>query len=828
MRIDSCRTNSDCSVQLILRASSIRVAKDIPRSLDDMEQRLVQGLVKATDDLSSAMKQQTAQAAPMLANMCSMMSDANRQIEILKSLKFEEIRDRWGRIKDPHEETYSWVFKAMPEAPPTTMFSDRMQEWLMRQPRLAPLNFMEWLEKGNGIYWITGKPGCGKSTLMKYITDHKTTKAGLERWADKTPLITAMHYFWYLGTPMQRSYEGLLQSLLWNILRQCPDIIQHTCRARWDDEALASTRWQKSELRDSVSRLTAGHLSQTGKRLHFCFFVDGIDEYDGDHEDVLNFLLELSRADNIKICASSRPWEVFQTAFADTLTRANSFELHEHTRYDIFKVISDELEPYRSRWPTYDTVLDDLMQEIAEKAKGVFLWVTLVIKQELKPGIEGRDSIEELRERLKNIPEGNFLAHEQCLNVIDDGTGLLPYLEHIFKKLPKRYKRDAARIFLTSMRSTSPLPTPAVEIIKAKSPHKLVSQAPVKSNYDWDAPDHIEEVRAQINTRCRDMMSVELPSVSHGILLRNLHLVEFLHRSVKDFLEQPVIYREIVRLAGEGFCAQSTLFAVYVSLTKRLPDVKAGSPIQDRASTFLSAEWWATLALLHESRSTSGLVHFDLLERLDKAMESLVKPVDTCCGHWTNSANPVRENERSEDPLENGQRDLLGHLIELGLDAYVNAMLKRQPDVVNQKQGRPYLDYALRYSKQRWPDHGGLKDFTALLKGPQESMVKILLDRGANINQKVCTHNDRTILDLYLDFLVSRSKGNHHESYVTILRLLVGHGAYCVLGDDMDLDSKLRAATDGFGEYASHGLTNAIRANAKKYERPWYLPFKFW
>jgi len=31
-------------------------------------------------------------------------------------------------------------------------------------------NFDDWLEHGKDIYWLTGKPSSGKSTLMKYIS----------------------------------------------------------------------------------------------------------------------------------------------------------------------------------------------------------------------------------------------------------------------------------------------------------------------------------------------------------------------------------------------------------------------------------------------------------------------------------------------------------------------------------------------------------------------------------------------------------------------------------------------------------------------------------
>ncbi|KAI0126414.1 hypothetical protein BJ170DRAFT_733728 [Xylariales sp. AK1849] len=39
-------------------------------------------------------------------------------------------------------------------------------------------NFLHWLESGEHVYWIGGKPGSGKSTLMKYIVCDDITRAG--------------------------------------------------------------------------------------------------------------------------------------------------------------------------------------------------------------------------------------------------------------------------------------------------------------------------------------------------------------------------------------------------------------------------------------------------------------------------------------------------------------------------------------------------------------------------------------------------------------------------------------------------------------------------
>ena len=60
--------------------------------------------------------------------------------------------------------------------------------------------FVEWLRNGSGVYWIQGKMGCGKSTLMKYVTGHSLTQEYLLEWASGQTLHCPSYYFNKTGT----------------------------------------------------------------------------------------------------------------------------------------------------------------------------------------------------------------------------------------------------------------------------------------------------------------------------------------------------------------------------------------------------------------------------------------------------------------------------------------------------------------------------------------------------------------------------------------------------------------------------------------------------
>lgn len=97
--------------------------------------------------------------------------------EILRSLLFKEISCREQQISASCSTTFLWIF----------------------QDDTSP--FKDWLRFSNDIFWVCGKAGYGKSTLMKFLALHDETQRHLKlRAGDFEPVIG--HYF--SGVPAQR------------------------------------------------------------------------------------------------------------------------------------------------------------------------------------------------------------------------------------------------------------------------------------------------------------------------------------------------------------------------------------------------------------------------------------------------------------------------------------------------------------------------------------------------------------------------------------------------------------------------------------------------
>jgi hypothetical protein len=279
------------------------------------------------------------------------------QESILSSLRYSDMKNRQDTIPEPGHSSYNWIFETKTSSSP-------------------PVTYMSWLESGDGIYWVTGKAGSGKSTLTKHICHDTRTAKALNRWANGRKLLTASHYFWYLGSSMEKSYSGLVRSILYKILGDFPELINPVCPSRWSEalrgKDVRSMTWSDAELRNCLERLVTSELKVEDKTPCFCFFVDGLDEYDGDRE-VVRLLVRLASSGRTKICASSRPWNRFETGFGASKKQGNYLELHHYTHDDIAKVVDGELSAAAIDIERNDPDWESLVEEVIKRAEGVFL-----------------------------------------------------------------------------------------------------------------------------------------------------------------------------------------------------------------------------------------------------------------------------------------------------------------------------------------------------------------------------------------------------------------------------------------------------------------------
>ena len=317
-------------------------------------------------------------------------ADSKAHQQLLESLFFPEIVSRQEQISEAYQGTYQWIFD-----PPT---SERV-----RNMRWS--NFHDWLETGHGIYWISGKPGAGKSTLMKFIVHENQTSQLLDKWKQDGELLIISFFFWRPGSALQKSATGLLRSLLYQIARQWPDLINHigvqdnivTGDISIPTNIRHLAAWTDQRLLYALECF----LSRKPTSLRICALIDGLDEFIGEEELLLNVVRIFGDAPQCKVCVASRPEQAFRQEFR----LCSQLRVHDLNHEDIVKTVAGKLLPYltkyreskRYKYPS----LEDM---IVEKAEGVFLWLNLMIKI-LVRGARNEDSYETLLSRLEKTPD---------------------------------------------------------------------------------------------------------------------------------------------------------------------------------------------------------------------------------------------------------------------------------------------------------------------------------------------------------------------------------------------------------------------------------------
>jgi len=259
---------------------------------------------------------------------------------------------------------------------------------------------------------------------MKYITSEYC-----DFYRSGADLVTCSFFFWAPGSPMQKNYVGFLRSLLYQIAEQREDLIPMIM----GQEAISGASshihehfrihaWTKERLDDALRRF----LSAKPSSINVCFFVDGLDEFAGDEDLLMQMIRLLSRTPRTHVCVSSRPEQIFRQGFANS----PQLRLQDLNYEDIQKAIKDRLDTtLREKYPQEPWMTDKLVDNVIDKAQGIFLWAELVTK-DLKKGARNSDSIQEIHKRLDRTPhtiEGLY--------------------EHMLERLDKSYFQDAARYF---------------------------------------------------------------------------------------------------------------------------------------------------------------------------------------------------------------------------------------------------------------------------------------------------------------------------------------------------------------------------------------------
>lgn len=301
---------------------------------------------------------------------------------ILDITWFRTMDDRRAAVKSALADTFDWALHDS---------STSRSTWD---------NFATWLKSGSGVYWMNGKAGSGKSTLMKYLWDHERTREYLKTWAEpEEEVVIESFFFWNLGTAEQKSYDGLRRALLHKILLATPSLVSSLLPQMWRDVYTNENFEAPAPSTGEVDFAFRKFLEIKSQR-RYCFFIDGLDEYSGDFAAAINFVRNLAESSRTKFVISSRPISECLAAFENS----PKLVLQELNRPDMEQYVRKTITLDKYEQAVEDMVsARALLQNLADKSSGIFLWTVLAC-QSILQGFNNGDTLEELEDQVNKIP----------------------------------------------------------------------------------------------------------------------------------------------------------------------------------------------------------------------------------------------------------------------------------------------------------------------------------------------------------------------------------------------------------------------------------------
>ncbi|KAN0095186.1 hypothetical protein V8E51_015897 [Hyaloscypha variabilis] len=618
-----------------LISTSLQVAQEVRRNLLKQMDQNALWQQKVIDTIISNMDL-GSQSVLTVWNRNELLSNPDNSVykdftirfhtHLLRSLRFEDMHRRAKGVVHPYSQTYEWIYSDSSET--------------------SASNFVKFLEGTQNLFWITGKPASGKSTLMKMISDDNRTIDHLGTWAAGEGLFVSRFYFWCSGTEMQMSQEGLLRTLLYEALELLPHLAPIIFPHRMENFVVFGNGvgfeapWDVTELMEAYQQLVL----EITKSKRMFLLIDGLDEFKGDNSeqtkliDFLHGLLSLSS--NIKACVSSRPWNIFADAFH---TRP-SLRVEDLTYPDIQHYVSSNLSEnlgFAALQRGHTELASSLINKVSKKASGVFLWVVLVVRSLLQ-GLTDGERLSDLQKRLDSLPPDIETLVWKILKSVD-----FTRVSQLIQIVELALESDGQALT-------------AIQLFYA-------DEDDIEFAFQMQIPtDNIRHARFSSNS---EMIRRRLNACSKGLLelqkgdceLLADATVQYLHRTVRDFIQREEIWSKLREATTTSPTPDLRLAASTLACFK-MGYVKA-TPNGTRNGDVFWISLMASMVNIHRHSPSMELPRF--FDELEKSAEIILA-----------SSSPTRRMTYENCPLTQ-QSDhvaissFLQLAVKLQLDGYV-------------------------------------------------------------------------------------------------------------------------------------------------------------
>ncbi len=383
-------------------------------------------------------------------------------------------------------------------------------EWI-----LSDAQYRGWRnEPGSALLWLQGNPGTGKSTLMKQIQNRLSNEDSLSK------AVVASFYYSAREGEAEMSHTRMLQALLYQILVQETAKTYPFFRSVFRVKREQMQPWQFEEMQNIFVLLSRSH----NDSLKFYLLVDALDESDKEGiSEVISLLKEVITPEaKLKILVASRPGPIISSRLAGSKYH---LILEHKNKKDIEAMIASSIGFLKT---SDRTTFEWISGYILSRARGVFLWVSLIVSDIKRLAVDDGWSEAELRAKVEALPVSlvpyyrritSLLARQEPATVAE-GIRMLRWVVYSERPLTIDEFRDAV--------ATSHLGTLITFVISTSSlyDHRL---------------KRLEHVPKRLMRNCGELVEVKHP-IERAVESSDVDpgdVVQLFHETVREFLKDP-------------------------------------------------------------------------------------------------------------------------------------------------------------------------------------------------------------------------------------------------------------------------------------------------
>ncbi|OJJ65847.1 hypothetical protein ASPBRDRAFT_98662, partial [Aspergillus brasiliensis CBS 101740] len=324
----------------------------------------------------------------------------------LQSLAFVSMDTRYRNIQPALHRTCLWIYN-----------NEQFRSWLSRD------NVHEY----HGLLRVKGKPGAGKSTLMKATAQ----KLGA---SESVPgRIIVIYFFDRRGDELQKSLLGLFRSMLHQILQKNRAMLQELVRIYKTKKDTEGDKWEWTE--EELQEFLFSRM-KTLPTVRFDLFIDALDECgEPQARQIFRLFSEfassaVSNKANVNICFSTRHYPNI------TMGTCPEVVIEDENHGDIHDYVSSTLPIPQG--PKESILRTGIANLITRRSSGIFLWAVFAVDMVCTDQDQGI-SFDRTNQKLQHLPanlDEMFTHLLQNMNPEDVKEAILLWQWVLFARWP--------------------------------------------------------------------------------------------------------------------------------------------------------------------------------------------------------------------------------------------------------------------------------------------------------------------------------------------------------------------------------------------------------